>query len=295
MLFETASISLQGNRGKNQDRCAVFSNGDCVMLLLADGMGGHPKGEVAAQILMDTGRANFEAVSKPIRDPHDFLDNVLRRTHERIVAYGCNQKPPIDPRATSVAALVQNGKAYWSHTGDSRLYLFRGYKLIQRTRDHSFVEQLRERGLLKKNGRLEQRYRNLVTQCLGGEETRFGTTRGQPTTLSRRDILLLCTDGLWSQISDRELSPQIRHHGSLERMVNALAHSAQQAAAPTSDNITVIALRWLGDRPERPVEQEKVVPEVQGTARKAADKQDQLQDAINHLRAAIEEFEADKD
>lgn len=278
----------------------MFSDDHCVMLLLADGMGGHPKGEVAAQILMDTGRTDFEAASKPIHDPHDFLDDVLRRTHERIVTYGCNQTPPIDPRATSVVALVQNGTAYWSHTGDSRLYLFRGYRLIRRTRDHSFVEQLRVRGLLTKNGRLEKRYRNLVTQCLGGSETSFGVTRGQPTALLRRDILLLCTDGLWGQIPDHEMTPQMRHHGSLERMVNAMAHSAQQAAAPTSDNITVVAMRWLGDSSEQPDEpeadlREKKVPEAPDTNANEADKQDQLQEAIDQLRAAIQEFEVDKD
>ena len=100
MLFETAQSSLQGDRDQNQDRCAVIVGDDCVLLLLADGMGGHPKGEIAAQIVVDTGKAAFEAVGKPLPEPQAFLDAVLGAAHEHIAAFGATHEPPIDPRAT---------------------------------------------------------------------------------------------------------------------------------------------------------------------------------------------------
>ena len=291
MHFETVTISLQGDRDKNQDRCVVLSYSGCALLLLADGMGGHPKGEMAAQILVDTGRTAFKAASKPIDDPRGFLDKVLSSAHEQIAAYGHNHKPPIDPRSTAVAALVQNGSAYWAHVGDSRLYMFRGYRIIQRTTDHSFVEQMRGRGLLAEGDQAEQRYRNLVTRCLGGTGKPFSASHGHSIDMAPRDILLLCSDGLWSQISDERLIVQMRHHGSLKRMANELARSAAQTGAPSSDNVTLVALRWIGEEKLQPAEPVAAQPQ---TNDKPDEGKEQLQDAIDHLRSAIEDFESDK-
>jgi serine/threonine protein phosphatase PrpC len=286
MPIETAQNSLIGNRQINQDRCAVVRDGDYVLLLLSDGMGGHPRGEVAAQILVDTGRKIFEETSKPIGDPLGFLDDILTTAHEEIVAYGKRQQPPIDPRATAVAVLVQDGQAYWTHAGDSRFYLFRNYRPLARTRDHSFVEQLRTRGLQLKDEKGGAKYRNLVTQCLGGSGMRFGTTRGLPTPLKPRDILLLCSDGLWGQIPDPELGSLMRHHGSLERMVQDLAETATQQGAPSSDNVTLLALRW-------PDEQEDAAPAAGAEPVAATEGDDDVQEALDHLRSVIEEFETD--
>ncbi len=288
--FDVASISLQGNRRINQDRCMIAREGNCVLLLLSDGMGGHPRGEVAAQIVIDTGRAAFDSVSKPISDPLGFLEDTLKTAHEQIVNYGKRRSPPIDPRATAVAALVQNGTSYWIHAGDSRAYLFRGYRVVQRTRDHSFVEQMRGRGLMDRGDPKAARYRNLVTHCLGGAGMRFGITRGRPVALVPHDILLLCSDGLWGQLADDQLGPKMRHHGSLERMANDLAREAEQSAAPSSDNISLIALRWLGAEPSEPAE--PTGPTPQPPPAPQADSE-QLQDAIELLRAAIDDFESD--
>jgi len=287
MMFDSAHASLQGNREINQDRCALVYDGncDCVLLLLADGMGGHPRGEVAAQILIDTGRRIFDHTSKPIGDPLGFLDDVLGTAHEEIVAYGKRKDPPIDPRATAVAVLVQDGQVYWTHAGDSRFYLFRNYQILARTRDHSFVEELRHRGLQFKDAKGGVRYRNLVTQCLGGSGMRFGTTRGLPTPLKPRDILLLCTDGLWGQIPDTDLKSMMRHHGSLERMVNQLAEIAAQNGAPSSDNVTLLALRW-------PEEQDATDSAEQPMEAPAEDSEE-VKEAMDHLRAVIEEFDTD--
>ncbi len=284
--IETASLSLQGNRPINQDRCTILEDGDAVLLLLSDGMGGHPKGEEAARIMVETGATAFESISKPIAEPLDFLDNILRTAHEAIVAFGEAHTPPIDPRATGVAALVQDGKAYWAHAGDSRLYLFREYRGLVRTIDHSFIEELRDRGLRPADSKLHKRFRNLVTQCLGGSGIRFGTSRGTPAILHDRDILLLCTDGLWNQLPEETLGPQMRHHGSLERMVSSLAHTAAQAAAPVSDNVTLLALRWQ----DRPGETNAPRPK-RPTENQGAEPPDEILEAIEHLRSALEDFD----
>ena len=149
---------------------------------------------------------------------------------------------------------------------------------------------MRGRGAFKEGDKRAKRYRNLVTQCLGGIGDRFNTSRGHPITLLPRDILLLCSDGLWSQIPEEQLIAQMRHHGSLKRMADELAHSAELAGTPASDNVTLVALRWSGDPEPR--------PETPDPARSAMDRrpdaeEEQLRDAIEHLRSAIEDFESD--
>jgi serine/threonine protein phosphatase PrpC len=284
--FETASTSLRGDRDINQDRCAAITEGDTALLLLADGMGGHPKGEAAAQIFIDTGRAAFNSTPKPIQDGAQFLDDLLAVAHERIVGYGNSQHPPIDPRATAVAALVVGGVVYWNHMGDSRLYLIRDHQVLVRTQDHSYVEHLRSQGLISAGDIANLRIRNLVTQCLGGHGLHLADGRGRSISLRSQDLLVLCSDGLWSQLPEQQLLSQARHQGSLSRMTRDLAMAAQREKAPTSDNVSILVLRWLGQGPtvdyKEPV---SAIPAVPGQG---------VDQAIDYLRSAIEDFESEE-
>jgi len=116
---------------------------------------------------------------------------------------------------------------------------------------------------------------------------RFGTTRGLPTPLKSRDILLLCSDGLWGQIPDSDLGSLMRHHGSLERMVQHLAESAAQHGAPTSDNVTLLALRW----PSGPTDSVSI---DENEPMEMPESDEEVQEAMEHLRSVIEAFETDK-
>jgi serine/threonine protein phosphatase PrpC len=293
--METAHVSLRGDREQNQDRCAVVRAGDCALLLLADGMGGHPKGEVAAQILIDEGRTAFAAASKPIKDPLGFLDGILRGAHEAIRRFGARHEPPLDPRATAVAALVQGRRAYWSHAGDSRLYLIRNARVVQRTRDHSFVEQMRSRGLLDGDPGPEKRLRNLVTVCLGGTGSGFTTARSLPTALVPGDLLLLCSDGLWNQLPEDRLLSLLADPERLDEVAAELARNAELAAAPASDNVTLVLLRWLGEAGGPTARSGG--DEGEGTAPATDSVEpagDPLEEAISYLRAVIDDFESKK-
>jgi serine/threonine protein phosphatase PrpC len=283
VIFETSEITLQGGRALNQDRYAVLRDEGCVLLLLADGMGGHPRGEVAAQFVIDSGRQAWQTATKPISDPAAFLEQIVASAHAAVLQFGQAHSPPIAPRTTAVAVLVQNACAHWNHAGDSRFYLFRDYRVLRRTKDHSVVESLLERGVISQHGTQARRYRNLVTHCVGGSHSHFKTSSGQLSRLRPHDILLLCSDGLWSQIPDHELCARLRHHGSLERMVTDLARIAEQNAAPTSDNITLVALRCT-------VPEDSPTPTADDTENAG---EQALHEAIVQLRTAIEDFESE--
>lgn len=238
--FEAARTTLNGNRACNQDRCLVLADGDCILLAVADGLGGHPRGEIAAQLLVDVCEALFRRAARPLADPQQFLLSCVGKAHQAIRRYGARQDPPIQPRTTAVLALVQNGVAHWAHVGDSRLYLLRDGQVLAQTRDHVQVRFVRHSG----DG--PSRALASLTRCLGGLPLPPLTTCARPTPLRQGDTLVLCSDGLWGQVPSAMLLDAFsRIRQPLDQCLEGLALEAVEA--DNSDNVTAVALRWLGD------------------------------------------------
>jgi len=240
--YSAGQASLVGNRHNNQDRCALIESGDTLLLVLGDGMGGHPRGEMAAQILVDTCRQQLQHQSGPLADPRGFLIDTLDLAHEAIRIYGQRHSPAIDPRTTAVVTLIQDGMAHWIHAGDSRFYLFRDGEILTRTQDHSYVERLRQQGIITARQLEHHPQRNYVTRCLGG------ASMPPPATLGKRilapgDRLLLCSDGLWGSVDEELMSDALFSTMSPDEAAAALAEEAAQAAFPESDNVTLLTLR----------------------------------------------------
>lgn len=237
--FEAAKDTLQGDRPSNQDRCLFLSSRRTSLLCLADGLGGHPRGEVAAQLLLDVTEALFRQAPKPLADPENFMLQCIGKAHMAILRFGRRQTPPIAPRTTAVLAIVQQGVAFWAHVGDSRLYLIRDGKVVSQTRDHAQVRFVRH------SANEASRPRASLTRCLGGLPQPPTTTCSAPTRLQNGDALLLCSDGLWGQVPKQALINAFDPCGSsmMERLHSLLELAA---TAPNSDNISAVALRWLG-------------------------------------------------
>jgi serine/threonine protein phosphatase PrpC len=142
MKFSVFQVSRRGGREKNEDRMGYCYTRESAFFLLADGMGGHPEGEVAAQLALQTMSAYFQKVSKPkVGSVPEFLAGALLAAHHQILRYASDKAMLDSPRTTLVAAVIESGHIQWIHSGDSRLYLIRNGELVTRTRDHSFSEQ----------------------------------------------------------------------------------------------------------------------------------------------------------
>jgi len=243
---ETATATRRGDRDTNQDRCAVLPRETGMLLLLADGLGGHPRGELAAQVYIDSMGQAFEQANWPITDPAQFLASAITRSHTAIMTAGERQQPPVSPLTTGVACLVQNQLACWAHVGDSRLYLFRNGHALARTRDHSLVQEYIERGELEENEREQHPLRNYVTRTLGGASRAPVVELSDITGLQPGDTLLLCSDGLWSALPENRLT-ELATATDLSQAVQRIAIEAEQASMPASDNITLAVLRVAGD------------------------------------------------
>ena len=238
MKFSVFQLSRIGGRAMNEDRMGYCYTRESGLFVLADGMGGHPEGEVAAQIALDTISALYQKEAQPlVNDPAQFLTNAVLAAHRRIVLYA-SQKGMLDtPRTTLVAAIVQGASATWLHCGDSRLYLVRDGQLLLRTRDHSFLEQDRP-GLTE----VELVNRNILFTCLGSPSRPTFDVAG-PLALQQGDKLMLCSDGLWGSLDDAEIVRLLSGEGVSEA-VPALVDRALQAGGRHSDNVTVLAMNW---------------------------------------------------
>ena len=234
--FEIAHASLTGGRGSNQDRCLALTNGNAILLGLGDGLGGHPRGDAAAQLLMDVCAFRFNRAETPIKDPAAFMLGCVGQAHQAILDYGQQQAPPIAPRTTAVLSVIQQSIVYWSHVGDSRFYLIRDAQVIGQTLDHRFLS-------VRRTADRRKHLRASLTRCLGGVTEPPVTTCGPPTRLQSGDTLLLCSDGLWSQVAPAAIIETFADHRvSLDAQLKALVSQAVQT--PRSDNVTALALRW---------------------------------------------------
>ena len=190
MRFSVFQLSRRGGRALNEDRMGYCYTREAVLFVLADGMGGHPEGEVAAQLALQVMSVHFQRQAKPLLDdPQGFLVDALLHAHRQILRYA-SAKGMIDtPRTTLVAAVIQKGKITWIHCGDSRLYLVRGGELLVRTRDHSYLEMGEIAAQLKTSSR------NVLFTCLGSPSKPIYDVT-EPRRLEQGDKLLLCSDCL---------------------------------------------------------------------------------------------------
>ena len=238
MKFSVFQLSRIGGRELNEDRMGYCYTRESCLLVLADGMGGHPEGEVAAQLALETVSELYQKEAKPVLgDPALFLSTALLAAHHRIIRHA-SQKGMLDtPRTTLVAAVLQHGHATWLHCGDSRLYVVRDGEMLLRTRDHSFLEQAHD-GLFK----FEPVNRNILFTCLGSPIKPVFDMDG-PFPLLQGDKLLLCSDGLWGSLNDAEIVHRLAGKGVAEA-VPEMVESALRTAGEHSDNVTVLALEW---------------------------------------------------
>lgn len=246
MKFTIFQESRIGRRKANQDRNAYCYSRDALLMVIADGMGGHLHGEIAAQIAVQFITQAFQREARPaLPDPVFFLSRTLTNAHNAILDYAFDKQLPEAPRTTVVACIVQDGFAHWAHAGDSRLYVLRRGRVATRTRDHSRVQLMMDQGLLDAEGAARHPGRNRIYSCLGGNHPpqvefskRFALRDG--------DLVALCTDGLWGPLDD----DSIVHGFTANNVMDAVPRLLDQAelrGGDTCDNLSMIAMRWEDD------------------------------------------------
>src|SRR5690606_23939137 len=243
MKFTIYQNSRQGPRPYNEDRLAYSYSKDALLVVVADGMGGHRHGEVAAQLAVKSLTDGFQNLAIPtLPNPAKFLEEHILQVHDAIDSLTLGNDLADSPRTTVVAAILQDDKLYAAHVGDSRLYHFRNGQLIFRTEDHSIVQMLYRKGQLRFEDIATHPDVHKIYNCLGGDKMPEITLSGT-RQLVDGDVILLCTDGVWTAINDHDIG-KLLHAGGILDSVPKLLDVAEAVSAENGDNMSAIGLQW---------------------------------------------------
>ncbi|HUX23720.1 MAG TPA: protein phosphatase 2C domain-containing protein [Burkholderiales bacterium] len=298
MQFSIYQESRRGTRKLNQDRVAYCYSRKALLLLLADGMGGHLHGEMAAEIAVRSITEAFRREARPsLPDPRSFLHRALSAAHRAIIRNADERGLAEAPRTTCVACVVQDGTARWAHAGDSRLYHIRDGAILAQTKDHSLVQQLVDRGRVREEAVAAHPQRNQIFNCLGSARPpRLDLSLAAP--LHAGDTLMLCSDGLWGPLSGNIISSAVLKLGIMQA-VPGLLDDAERRAGRQCDNLSAVAVTWqehpAAARPEqvpagaRPMDSVTALQRQAGSAETRDEylSDDEIEHAIARIQNAI--------
>ncbi|MBL0284359.1 MAG: serine/threonine-protein phosphatase [Zoogloea sp.] len=301
MRFTIFQESRIGKRRTNQDRVAYSYTRDALLMVLADGMGGHLYGEIAAQISVQFIAQSFQQEARPkVSDPVLFLSRVLSNAHHAILDYAFDKHLTDIPRTTIVACLIQDGVAHWAHAGDSRLYMIRKGRLLYQTRDHSRVQLMLDQGLLDAEAAAVHPGRNRIFSCLGGNHPpQIEFSRG--VSLANGDVVAICSDGVWGPLEPGSLVNTLSD-GRVMESVPRLMNEAEELGGHQCDNMTLIAMTWHDDHQEdipdtvstRTMPADAYTTQMEGFGRGKREQEDlsedEIEKAIREINAAIHKF-----
>jgi PPM family protein phosphatase len=209
------------------------------LYVLADGMGGHKKGEVASAITIETVNAAYytSAIPIPDDDPEQAIVNALAQAIEKA---NLEVMDATQGGGTTVVAAVLHGD--WlvaMNVGDSRAYILRGSELRLLSKDHSLVARLVEMGKISAEEALTHPRRNVLYQALGqgaDVEIHISSERLQPN-----DVIILCSDGLWGEVGDPAIKEVLSTATDPATAAEQLIDRANRSGGP--DNITTIIIQ----------------------------------------------------
>jgi serine/threonine protein phosphatase PrpC len=240
---EVASLSDVGcQRENNEDSYSYWESPDDStfallgrLAIVADGMGGCEGGQFASRIAVESVEQIYSSSAES--DPQQRLLQGFREAHARI-QQRARENPELHGMGTTLTAFAAVGdrSLYYAHIGDSRLYLLRAGKLHLVTHDHSLVSRLVETGIIRAEDADNHPQKHVLTAAVGIAEENQPDSGDAPVPLKKTDVLLLCTDGLWGQVSEPELE-QILASQAPSEACRSLVQLAKDRGGP--DNITL--------------------------------------------------------
>ena len=239
-----ASTALhRGDRAYQQDQVEIFQHArvpGCLLVVLADGMGGKSGGRKAADQVLLTARQLFDRYLPSKDDPAEALKQLLNESHLMIKLTAITAEE--EPHSTIAAFLLGPTLiAHTIHAGDSRIYHFRGADMIGRSTDHSYVQRLIEEGKLSEEQANAHPQANLLTGCLGTQADP-PIAHGRIDRVLPGDTLMCCSDGLWHYFTPRELGAAVQALSPREAG-EMLVTKARQRARGGGDNLSLAIVR----------------------------------------------------
>ncbi len=244
MQIEIVTLSRQGGRSYNEDVYGHWHDDRYVACLVSDGAGGHGGGDVAAATARSSILSGYAA--RPSIDPQ-VLQQLVEQANLDIVARQAEGGALAAMRATIVFAVIdcEQNHLIWTHSGDSRAYLYRNSTVVARTTDHSLVQQMVSSGMLDEEGARLHPQRNMLLSALGSVDEPPEISISDRMTLQPGDAVLLCSDGVWEPLGDECLRETLQASRNPSQWIEQLDQQIRAHAKPGHDNYTALVI-WLG-------------------------------------------------
>lgn len=239
MSWQFTSAQSLGAQREQQDCLGAWpsADGHNVLVIVADGAGGHHGGQQAAQAAGEMARSLWQRETPDIKDAPSFLEKISRAAHSAVSAL------PHSPRTTWLALMAGESQAAWVHSGDTRLYHFTSGRLTLRTLDHSLIQAMVEKGTVGEGDIISHSDRSVLLQSLGGPD--YLPVGHGSAPVGGDDVFILCTDGVWSQLDDAHLLNLARSAPeNRQRAAEELIAKAVQSGGTKADNASV----WIVGR-----------------------------------------------
>lgn len=240
-LIEYKQITHTGNRDHNEDSAICLESSGNFCFVVADGLGGHGRGEVASQKLIEVFKREFE---NGYEDSEKYIENTFLKAQEEILELQEQQGDRFGMKTTAVALSIRDGKCRWGHIGDSRLYVFQKDRVKIRTLDHSVPQMLVLSGEIKEKHISTHPDRNRLLRVMGIEwdSSRYEISEDE-LSLGDCQAFLLCTDGFWENITSRMMCKLLKKSTSVEEWVELMIKEVERKGQGSDlDNYTAIGV-----------------------------------------------------
>lgn len=228
-------------RNNNEDACFIMPKEE--VFILADGVGGGASGEIASRTTVSM-IAEYVRNSPPngitdVATAKAYLLPCIQEVNRQLFSMARKHVENLGMATTLVVCHLSGKRAYFANIGDSRAYIFRKEKLKQITEDHSYVNDLLKTGMITEKDALNHEKKNMITKALGGDE--ICEPDFYQVNIEKDDVILLCTDGLYSEVEQEIIVKIISEGDSMTEAASELVKKANQRGG--RDNITVICVK----------------------------------------------------
>ena len=241
MQLEISVLSNQGGRQRNEDACGFWTGGGCSFSVVSDGAGGHGGGDVASKLAV---RMILSTLQEHPSVTGDAIDAALKAAHRAIV----DQQPTRDElsnmRATATVLAIDtvHHTAVWGHVGDTRLYCFRGGKIVAQTKDHSVVQKMVDAGYLAQAAIRQSLQRSKLFAALGHNEDFEATVERSAFPVHAGDAFLLCTDGFWEYVDESTMLATLAQEKTPADWLRDMVDDVVRRGGREQDNFSALAI-----------------------------------------------------
>jgi len=240
MQLQTSSTTDIGKIRENNEDSFLELNVDnssekLLLLVVADGMGGHLAGEVASKTVVNSIEDYFKSQDNNLKNALGSLKNSIEVANQNVMQASKDKEELKGMGSTCTAMLILNNKTFLAHVGDSRAYLVRDKKITQLTKDHTLAEKMLDSGIISKEEAKSSPHRNMLIKAVGISDD-IEVETYDPFTANQGDVFLLCSDGLTEYIDEEEICSILNIYEP-EEACKLLVNMANKRGG--KDNITV--------------------------------------------------------